>query len=347
MKILFFTGAMGRGGAERVVSILSDHYAKKGWDVKIATVLHSQIEYSLNPDVEVVDLSHPKGIKIGLFQTLSKIRNFVDAEKPDVIVSFMAQICLVVGLALKKTSAKLIMSERIDPSQVNRNLVYRKLLDKMYGKADVIVFQTKRAKNYFNDKIKKKGVIIANPIKVYAETDMSKHRLVTAGRMTGQKNHKMLISAFAKVHKNHPEYSLTIYGDGPLRCELEGQIRDLGLEEAVKLPGVATDLHQQIADAEIFALSSDFEGLSNALLEAMMMGFPVVSTDCAGSDEIIENMKNGILIPVGDEDALVRAIETLLDDPALRKALSENAKSSVEYCKVENIICDWSRVIEE
>ena len=150
MKILFFTGAMGRGGAERVVSILSDHYAKKGWDVKIATVLHSQIEYSLNPDVEVVDLSHPKGIKIGLFQTLSKIRNFVDAEKPDVIVSFMAQICLVVGLALKKTSAKLIMSERIDPSQVNRNLVYRKLLDKMYGKADVIVFQTKRAKNYFN-----------------------------------------------------------------------------------------------------------------------------------------------------------------------------------------------------
>ena len=347
MKILFFTGAMGRGGAERVISILSDYYAQKGWEVKIATVLHSQVEYQLNPKVEVVDLSFSKGIKFGFFQTVSNIKKFIKAEKPDAIISFMAQICLVVGLAIGKTAARVIMSERIDPSQVKRNYFYRKLLDKTYQKADIVVLQTQRAKAYFNEKIRQKSVIIANPIKVYADTDMSKHRIVTAGRMTSQKNHRMLISAFAEIHKAHPEYTLTVYGDGPLRLELEKQISELGLEDVIDFPGNVTDLHKRISDAEIFVLPSNFEGLSNALLEAMMMGFPVISTDCAGSDEVIENKQNGILIPVGDDKKLIDAIETVICDSELRRKLSKNAKKSVEYCKVDNIISEWSNVIEK
>ena len=345
-KIVFFTGAMGRGGAERVISILSNYYANLGWEVKIGMLLHSNIEYDLNPKVEVVNLSSSLGIKLGFLQTVGNVRRFVNKENPNVIVSFMAQICLIAGLALKKGCARLIMSERIDPSQVGRGFFFRKLLDRTYKKADVFVVQTERAKNYFCKEIQDISVIIANPIKVYAHTNLSSKRIVTAGRLTTQKNHKMLISAFSKIKKIHPEYTLTIYGEGPLRRELEEQVSSLGLEDSVSLPGNVPDLHHQISDAEIFVLPSDFEGLSNALLEAMMMGFPVISTNCAGSDEIIKDMENGILVNIGNEDALVAAMDRLVSTPDLKTELSERAKKTVEYCKVDSIISKWSEVID-
>ncbi|MBQ8319646.1 MAG: glycosyltransferase [Clostridia bacterium] len=347
-KIIFFSGAMGRGGAERVISILSEAYAKKGWKVKIATVLHSQVDYVLADGVEVVDLSPKEGIKKGLFKTLKKIRRFVKEEKPNVVVAFMAQICLLVGFALKGIKTPLIVSERIDPSQVKRSFLYKKLLNNTYQKSDVVVFQTERAKNYFNKKIRDKSVIIANPIKVNTEiVENGKRRIVTAGRLEKQKNQKMLIAAFAEFKKTHPEYSLTIYGEGPLRGELEAQVKALALTDSVELPGNLLDLHEQMKDAQIFVLPSDFEGLSNALLEAMMMGFPVVSTDCAGSDEVIKNGENGLLIPVSDEGALLEALNKLADDPVLRTRLSQNARLSVEPYKTENIIQKWEDAIEK
>ena len=347
-KIIFITGSMGRGGAERVISILSDKYARNGWDVQIGMLLHSYVEYDLNKSVTVRDLSDERGIRKGLFSTLFRIRKYIKDEKPEIVVTFMAQNCLLLGLATIGLKFRSIMSERIDPSMVKRNGIYSFLLNIIFSNADKVVFQTKRAKNYYSSAIQNKSIIIGNPIKVECNASPIKTKsIVSVGRLTAQKNQKMLIDAFSVFRKGHPDYKLIIYGEGELRQELEHRINELNLQDAVFLPGNSRHIHNDISDAEMFVLSSDFEGLSNALLEAMMMGIPTISTNCAGSDEVIESYKNGLLIPIGDVKALTNAIEYYFENKDIAKKMASLASKEIEEkYSVEEIISKWQRVIE-
>ena len=345
-KITFITGSMGRGGAERVISILSKHYADQGWNVDIVMLLHSHNDYLLDKRVNVVDLSSRGGIKKNFLKTLRNLRSYFKRENSDISVCFMAQNCLLTGLATIGLKNPIVMSERIDPASVKRNILYRFLLNRFYANSAKVIFQTERAKRYFKQEVQDNGCIIGNPISVHTERKEDlKHRIVTAGRMTHQKNQAMLISAFSKIVSEHPEYTLTIYGDGPLKSMLSEQVKKLGLEEKVELPGNVLDLHEQISDAEVFVLPSDFEGLSNALLEAMMIGLPVITTDCAGCDEVIQDGRNGIMIHVGDEAALVTALNKVINDKNLQKMIAINGKESVQRFSVGNIINEWEYVI--
>ena len=350
-KISFVTGSMGRGGAERVISLLSTYYAEKGWTVEIVMLLHSYLGYELHDKVKVFDCSYPGGIRKGFLQTIVKVRKHFKDSKPDIIVCFMAQNCLLTGLALLGFKRNIIMSERIDPSKVQRNIVYKKILEYFYLHANKVVFQTKRAMKYFPQTIQDNGCIIGNPVNVnyYKQSiqTVNTHRIVTAGRMTEQKNQAMLIEAFAEINKYYPEYTLTIYGEGVLRKKLEALSDSLGLNEVVDFPGNVPDLHKKISDAEIFVLPSNFEGLSNALLEAMMIGLPVIATNCAGCDEVIQNGKNGILIDVGDKKALIDALKQLIEKKEYRLQIAEAGKMSVQNFKTENIIHKWDKLITD
>ena len=347
-QIVFLTGAMSRGGAERVISLLSAHYVQLGWRVRILMLLHDRVEYDLDPAVEVLNLSNDK-VKavLDMPRLMGKVRSFVKKEKPDAVVAFMAPICLIAGFACRGLKTRLVVSERIDPALDPRNPVFRKLLNDVYAKADLTVFQTERAKNYFPEKIRSNSVIIPNPIAVKCTaTQQRSHRIVTAGRLMPQKNQKMLIDAFAKFHDSYPAYKLDIYGEGPLQAELQQRIDSLGLTDAITLRGNVSNIHQEIADAEMFVLSSDFEGLSNALLEAMMMGHACISTNCAGSDEAIQNGENGLLVPVGDQQALTAAMEQLAADPELAAKLGNAAKETAQQYTVDRVIDKWRKAIE-
>lgn len=347
-KILFVTGSMGRGGAERVISLLSSYYIKNGWDVSIAMLLHNSVKYELPQEIKIVDCSSKNGIKKGFLRVIKKFRVFVQKEKPDVIVSFMAQNILISGIALIGIKIPFIVSERIDPASVKRNIIYKFLLNRIYEKSDLVIFQTKRAQKYFNKKIQNNSCIICNPIKIYSEkSKKSKHKIVSIGRLTDQKNQELLIRSFDIIHSKYPQYNLYIYGEGYLRNKLENIIKSLNLTESVFLPGSVSDIHEKIRDAELFVLSSNFEGLSNALMEAMLMGLPVISTDCAGSDEIIISGKNGLLVPINDKDKMVEAIEKIIEDSDLRQLLSKNAKESMQKYKEGNIIETWVNTIEK
>lgn len=346
-SILFVSGSMVRGGAERVISILSDCYAKNGWSTKILTLLNNKVEYELNPAVELVDLSRFKKGKLSTLKLIKETRKYIKEAKPDVTVAFMGQIALVTWAACIGLKTKLILSERIDPAEVNRNFVVRTLINRAYSKSDKTVLQTQRAWNYFPKKVQKNSIIIGNPItvKTYANEEY-KNRFVTAGRLTEQKNHKMLIDAFKIIHDKHPDFSLTIYGEGPLRSELEEYVLNFGLNGVVDLPGNVPDIHNKISDAYAFVLSSNFEGLSNALLEAMMMGLPCISTDCAGSDEAIQSGENGIIVPRKNTEALANAMLSLIENTAFRNSIACEAKRSAEKYKTENIIEEWKKAIE-
>lgn len=346
-KILFITTSMGRGGAERVISILANHYSKNGYDVEIVMLWHSMMEYNLNPNIKVIDFSNDKiNPFLRISSNIIKLRKHIKKIKPYVVISFIAQNNIITGIACAGINVRFIPSERNDPSVKSRNYIFKKILDKIYATSTTTVLQTKRAQKFFSSSVRNNSVIISNPIKVQVlALGNYKFRIVSAGRLVSQKNQEMLIRVFSKVHSKYPEYSLSIYGEGELRERLENLINDFNLTDCVELPGNVENIHEKMQDAYMFVLPSNFEGQSNALLEAMMMGLPCISTNCAGSDEIIENGINGLLTEVGDEKQLYNAIVKLINDEPLRNKIAKNAKCSSNAFSFENVINEWDKVI--
>ena len=347
-KILFVIGGLKRGGAERVTVVLAKQFHHAGWDVSITTLLLNDVDYELNEGIHVIDLTTDRTSRIASIpKWLLGIRKTVKEIRPDVIISFVARINILTQIACKGIIENIIVSERNDPSCDGRGCLIDIATKILYPRAQIVVFQTKRAQKYFNTKIQKNSVIIPNPISVDVQAKIvDSKKIVSVGRLAKQKNHKLLINAFFRVLQNYPEYKLWIYGDGELGPVLSEQVIKLGIEDKVFFPGNVLDIHAQISDAEMFVLSSDYEGLSNALLEAMMMGLPCISTNCAGSDEVIQDEANGLLVPVGDETALYMAMDRLITNRKLRYTIAQNAKKEAEKFKTENIFHKWLEIVD-
>lgn len=346
-KITFIIGSLDRGGAERVISILSGKYAELGWQTDIILLLDNKVEYRISPDTRIFDFSGNTTSRWRrLPQWLRKIRGYIKQEKPDVIISFVARINVITQIArIGLHTDRVILSERNDPQCDGRGRIVRLLTWWLYPKADYVVFQTRRASGYFPNLTNK--VIISNPVNIEQRASfVSKPKIVSVGRLTKQKNQKLLIEAFAEIAYCFPEYTLEIYGEGDLRNYLQEMIDHLNLHDRVFLKGNVFHIHEAISDAALFVLPSDYEGLSNALLEAMMMGLPCISTTCAGSDEYIESGKNGVLVPIGDKAALVNAMKSLMDDTDLRKRLGNAASESSIRFDANTVIAEWQYIIQ-
>ena len=169
--------------------------------------------------------------------------------------------------------------------------------------------------------------------------------VTTALLLVKQKNQSLLIRSFAKFHDLFPEYTLTIYGEGPLRTELQELAISLGLSSEISFPGNLEKVHNAIMDAEMFVLSSDFEGLSNALLECMTMGIACISTRCEGSTDVIRDGENGLLVETGDEEGLKTAMVRLAEDPLLRSRLEGQACKDAAAFSTERIVEQWEKIL--
>lgn len=344
-NLLIVMGSMARGGAERVISHISADFAQRGWQVRIALLLKNQVDYEMHEDVEIVDLSgEAKSRWQRLPGWIFGLRKTAKDFRPDAVLSFAARINVITYIALSGLGLKITVSERNDPYMDGREKYVDFLTARQYPKTNAVVFQTRRAMSYF--KKLSNAHIIPNPVMVRCTASEPKPgKIVSVGRLTKQKNQAMLLRAFAKVREKFPEAELHLYGEGELREELSALAKSLSIKDAVFLPGNVLDLHERIKDAAVFALSSDYEGLSNALLEAMMMGLPVVSTDCAGSDEYIRNGENGYLTPVGDEDALANAMMQMLADPDKARRMGEEAARTVAPLQKDILMEKWCAVL--
>lgn len=350
-KICFITGSMGRGGAERVISILTKEYSKLGWNVEIIMLLHSFCEYHLDKHVKVVDLSYEEvgNPILRKIKMLLALRKQIRKGKPDIVIPFHAKVAALSEVAFwgMRKEFRMVSSERIDPYSVKYSKVLRWLIVRAFTHADAVVFQTEKAKSFYSKKIQVKSEIIGNPVSLQLQKgDKVNPIIISAGRLEKQKNQKILIQAFSEIANDFPKYELHIYGEGSLRNELEQQIKELGLQDRVKLPGNHMDYQNRLCEADIFVLSSDFEGLSNALLEAMVLGMPCISTDCAGSDEVVQSEYNGLLVPVGDMTALAEAMGRMLSDEELKKRLGKAAKITTRSYRTENVISKWREILE-
>ena len=349
MNIVFALPGLGFGGAERVVSILANEFAKEHTVKIILTSGRSDCAYSLSPEITV----EPTDGSNNVFKNWKSFRKICKESKPDVVISFMTVTGIMSAIALAGTNIPIITSERNDPFAKSTQLsTPLKILGKLAPFFTAgYVFQSEGAKNYYSTKIQKKSCIILNPLNVEKlptrDENNIDNRIVSVGRLHPQKNQKMLINAFARSQINQ-DHTLHIYGDGPLKNELEELIETLEMKNKIFLEGNSKQVHEDIKNAKLFVFTSDYEGLPNALMEAMAIGLPCISTDCSpgGAKMLINNGENGILIPCGDEDLLMKELDSICNDKERLDMYGAKAKTICDKTKISSIANEWMKNIK-
>jgi len=375
MNILFLVNSFKRGGAERVIINLLNYLPGLDPDLKLFLYF---LEDAVNP-YPVPDHVHlMKRKKRPKFQSTkffnipvqaSRLKTFTQENEIDLVLSFLSRSNYVNMIAKWLGSHhQVIMSERNTPSFVYsssgiKDRINGLLIRKLYPHSFKIIAISQGVKNDLvnsydisSDNI----VVIYNPIdtdvvmikskeKVDHKwlTDKSIKTIISVGRLEKQKNHTLLINAFKIVSKNHPNTRLMILGEGTERKNLEKLTKELNLTSKVCLIGLQDNPFAFVSKADLFVLSSDFEGFGNVIIEAMVCGCPVISTDCqSGPNEIITHKKDGYLTPVGDVDAMSDAISTLLENKSLRESIIENAYHRANDFRLEKISEQYLQTIK-
>lgn len=339
MKIVFVIPNMTGGGTERVISLLANEYIGRGIEVAIMMFAGDESAYLLDARVELLCVSEQSHGKPQVqMKRLYNMHQYFRKNRGCYVFSFSVMGTIFSAIAICGCHCHMFVSERNDPRKGRQGL----LRDLAYNRAVKIAVQTKQCISYFPKFLQKKIVIISNPVDTSlpkAITGKRKKTVVFVGRLHKQKNPNLLISAFSDFLKEFPDYKLHIYGKGELEEELKIKVKQLGIENDVIWHGFCQDVRMQIMDAGMYILPSDFEGISNSMLEAMAMGVPVIATDCpiGGAAAYINDGINGILIPVGDRQQLVNSMKRLAANPEFASFISSNAVKIRDQYPIQKI----------
>lgn len=360
-KIAFHLNSLQQGGAERVVSNLTNRFAKEGYEVVIATEWYGTDEFALDQKVRRVHVGLTKEDEnrsriSKMLRRIWYLRRFMKKEKPDVVVAFTRGVLYRALAAGIGTGIPVVISVRTDPVGHYDKKADKLRIPLLFPHAAGCVFQTEGAKAFFAPYLQENSRIILNPLNPkyvgVPEPAVRTKDVVQSGRLVDFKNQPMLIRAFLKVHEKHPDYTLKIYGpdskDGTKEI-LESIIHENHAEDFVKLMGGSNTLEKDLADAALYAFSSDWEGLPNALMEAMALGLPVVSTDCpcGGPKTLIEDGVNGLLVPIMDEKAMTDGILRLIEDRELAERLGREARKISERANEDAVFEQWQTYLQE
>lgn len=349
-KVFFVMNGLPGGGAERVMSVMANYLDNRNYDVSFIMLRKVEEAYELNKGIK--RYYREKKRKGDFLEQIKYIHEFEKKNPNAIFISFLTYQNLYTILASIGTKARVIVSERNDPEKTVSRKYMKVIRDILYGykRCKNVVFQTEGAKEYFNSKIQSKGFIILNPVKknLPEHRKADSKRIVSVGRLCPQKNYVLLLEGFAMFCQKHDDYKLEIYGKGELESSLRDLAKTLKIEDKVIFEGFRNDVHEKISDATMFVMSSDYEGLSNALLEAMAMGLPCVSTDSppGGARMAIKNGENGLLVPVGNKEKLMEAMDKIASNAEMAEKMGRNAAEMRELLSEERICSQWEKLIE-
>ncbi len=358
MKCIFVIPRMGGGGAERVLANQANEFVAAGHDVTIMTIVGGEPFYHLDDNVKYVSANVKMNRKnrlttlfsqfFGFFKALRFFRKTIKVQEPDIVFSQQREADIICyKIKSSRLKFKHVCYEINDPTV--RSKYMQKILKKIYTKSQLLICQSQTVSDYYN--MVSNRVVIPNPINpalIPERQEIDYNKVVAVGRLDKQKNFSMLINAFEKVLDTHTEAYLEIYGEGPLRASLQAQIDRSKLGQSVKLCGAKSEVLKHTKDAAIFAMSSDYEGMPNALLEAMAIGIPVVSTDFAtGVAHELIRKDNGIVIPVGDCEAMTKAIIEILDHPELQSHMCETSRKDMQELYNDKVMQRWLVAFED
>ena len=360
-KILFHLNCLEQGGAERVVSNLSNQFSREGYEVVVATEWQGEKEFELEKNVRRIHVGLKKSDEnksrvVKVFLRHKYLRKAIKAEKPDIVIAFAHKANYRALMSTIFMKVPVIIAVRIDPVGNYDGVEDKILIPLLFPRAAGCVFQTEGQKAFFPEYLQKKSRIILNPVNdkyLNVPAPVQREKVVAQScRLVDFKNQPMLLKAFLKVHEKHPDYQLKLYGgdsfDGTKEI-LEQIIRKHHAEEFIHLMGPCDDLEKELPKASVYVLSSDYEGLPNALLEAMALGLPVVATDCpcGGPRTVITNEVDGLFVPIKDQDALEAGINRLIEDRELAERLGNNARKISEKINGPAIQSQWRDYINE
>ncbi|MBW4646794.1 MAG: glycosyltransferase family 4 protein [Goleter apudmare HA4340-LM2] len=365
MHITLVTSSLSCGGAERAVVLIAESLSKRGHKVSLLTIAGIERDFYKVPDgVHRIALNVAKNsptLLHALWNNLYRfwiLRRAIFSLQPDIVISHMCPSNILTLISLLKTEYPVIVTEQNDPKMSTDQGLWGNLRRLIYPLAAKVVSVSQGVDSYFEWLPKGRRSVIYNPLQVinYDKStislpkgaDPNKKWVMAMGRLNYQKNFELLLSAFHKLVDKHPDWQLLIFGEGSLRSKLEDLVENLGFTNQVLLAGVTNNPISILKRADLFVLSSRFEGLPLVLLEALACGLPVVSTDCpSGPREIIQDGVDGVLVPSEDVSALAKAMDYLMANEGERKRLAESASEAVNRFKLEKIIGNWEILICE
>ncbi len=360
-KIMLIIPQNTSGGAERVMCQLANNFADEGIDVVFVNFDSESSFYPISSKV--------KWVKMGLeFKSGNKwkkllsapfmeqkryrfIKNLLMTEKPDVVLPFceMAEVLTIPNCI----SAKIPFCVSVRNDYNEYGWYMKRLSRRTYPKSKLLVCQTKFVEADVRKAVNCKSTVIFNPLdkSSYVDTDGSQKRrkvIINVGRLTAQKNQKLLIESFHQIADEFPDYELHIFGKGELRQELEEQIQNLQLSDRVKLKGVIPNALAENHDAALFVMSSDFEGFPNTLVEAMANGIPVISTDfdTKAASELLKDGEYGYLVPTGNTDIMAETMRYVLKHYDKAEEKAQKALYVRDYLDAKTISRQWISEIE-
>jgi glycosyltransferase involved in cell wall biosynthesis len=345
------------GGSERVISLLANEWAACGHDVTILALAEEHRSHFILPSsVRFRCLGFAAGAsaqpaRMATFvKRLFSLRHSLRDAQPQVIVAFTARVNTLTLLSSIWMRVPVVVSERVDPAAWRDIQPWQFLRSCAYPLADAVVSQTKDVAEQMGQMVGKRSIAIPNPVPpapVLVRTHTDK-QLIGCGRLTSEKRFDRLIDAFLLIHKRHPAWSLTIAGEGEMRPHLEKLIVERGPHLPIRLSGAFLDPRELFAGADLFALTSEFEGFPNVLTEAMAHGLPVVSFDCrSGPSEIVRDGVDGFLIPDGDVPAMAAALDKLMSDGDLRQDMGKNAQEISQRFSMKRILSLWDDLFDQ
>jgi GalNAc-alpha-(1->4)-GalNAc-alpha-(1->3)-diNAcBac-PP-undecaprenol alpha-1,4-N-acetyl-D-galactosaminyltransferase len=345
LTLLFTIPTLGAGGAERVLVSLLNYWADKDL-FSLILVVHDDPRtlpfYPVHPSIKLIHTGFWR--KHQKWRVVFSLYKIIKMLKPDGVVSFILWNNILTLLAARFACVPCLIAERSSPHVV-KNIFTKLVRNWIYGWADRVVVQTQRAEAMFPKTLLSKIAVIANPIpRTETLSSVRQNLILSAGRLAKEKRFSVLIEALSLIKDDHKDWNLVIWGEGRERENLETIIREKGLEKRVSLPGATQEIGREMAKGSIFVLTSLFEGMPNALAEAMASGMAVISTDCpTGPRELITPFKDGLLVPTDDVKALAESIKKLILDKKMREDFGKKAAQSMQKYDIRNITSLWEK----
>ena len=351
-RITFFISSLSGGGSERVTCNLANYFYNKNFDVDVVTLSNKNDTYELTKGINRINLldekkraNRIKNIMIEWIGLKKYVKN--NTSVPCYVTMLPLNAFLLTRLR-RYIKGKIIISDRNDPTTYN--MINRFLMKFAVKRCDGLVIQTKDISNYYRNI--RNRIVIPNAINtdiIVSKRVKVENRIVAVGRLRKQKNYPMIIESFYKFQKKHPDYSLEIYGQGCEEESLKKLVAEYNLTDKVSFMGYVKDVPERISNAACFLMASNYEGMSNSLIEAMCIGIPCVVTDCdgGGARELINNMENGILVKKNAVDEMVQGLSLIIEDAKFSNKISNNAIKLRKKLNPEKIYNEWLDFVEK